>query len=187
MIYQGISGRVLGLVSLSLAFGLGSLVATDPLFAASKKDEVAVEHKTRDLAEFQLADYQQELLQCSALSAIHMWIGDNLGDDEGAQVRKTLDEDYWLETSKEYLALANLAAGEADLTAEVGQEIRNLAAEWRHLNEAQAAPEEWQEWYALIDRCDSWRPDPPSRSYFNNGHQSAAAGAKPVDLASGSH
>ncbi len=178
MFYQRISGRVLGLITISVLSFLGTWLNANPAFAASKQDEVAVEHKTQGLTDFRLADYQAELLQCSALSAIHMWIGDNLGDDEGAQVRKTLDEDYWLETSKDYIALAEQAAGNPDLTEQFGLEVRSLAAEWRHLTEDQVAVGDWQKWYELIDRCDSWRPNPPARSYFNNGRSSATASTK---------
>ena len=178
MIYQRISSRILGLITFTaVAFG-STLLHSGLTFAASKRAEVAVEHKQDDRADFQLAEYRTELLQCSALSAIHMWIGDNLAE-EGAQVRQQLDEEYWLKTSKDYLALANQASGEADLTEEVGAEIKILTAEWRHLTEEQNTADEWQEWLALTERCDSWRPDPPRRQYIENFRKSTAASASP--------
>lgn len=174
MIYQSISSRVLGLVTFTaVAFGC-TLLHTGLAFAASKQAEVAVEHKQDGQVDFQLAEFRTELLQCSALSAIHMWIGDSLAE-QGAQVRQQLDEEYWLKTSKDYLALANQASGESDLTEEVGAEIKLLTAEWRHLTEDQATVDEWQEWTALTERCDTWRSDPPKRSYLNSGGHSSAA------------
>ncbi len=178
MFYQGVSGRFLGLVTITaLSFG-STLLHIGPAFAASKRAEVAVEHKQEDIAHFQLAEFRTELLQCSALSAIHMWIGDNLAD-EGAQIRQQLDEEYWLNTSKDYLALANQASGDPDLTEEVGAAMKILTAEWRHLIEDEATADEWQQWTELTMRCDSWRPDPPKRQYFNNIRQSAATSDSP--------
>jgi len=186
MIYQGVYGRILGLFAFTaMAFG-STLLHTGLVFAASAREEVAVEHKQDDQVNFQLAEFRTELLQCSALSAIHMWIGDNLAD-EGAQVRQQLDEEYWLKTSKDYLALAGKASGQSDLTEEVGAEMKILTAEWRHLTEEAATADEWEEWFALTERCDTWRPDPPKRSYLKNSGQSTAASSSPSGLVSGSH
>lgn len=178
MFYQGVSGRFLGLFVIAALSVSGALLLIGTAYAGSSQAEVAVEHKQEDLANFQLAEFRTELLQCSALSAIHMWIGDNLAD-EGAQVRQQLDEEYWLNTSKDYLALANRAGGGTDLTEAVGAEIKILTADWRHLTEEQATADEWLEWYELTERCDSWRADPPRRQYLNNPGQSAAANLSP--------
>lgn len=178
MFYQGVSGRFSGLFVVAALSVTGTLLLDGTAFAGSSPAEVAIEHKQEDLANFQLAEFRTELLQCSALSAVHMWIGDNLAE-EGAQVRQQLDEEYWLNTSKDYLALANQASGGTDLTEMVGAEIKILTAEWRHLTEEQATADEWQEWYALTERCDSWRPDPPRRQYLNNTGQPATAKASP--------
>ena len=178
MFYPRVSGRILGLFAITALSSGGTLLHVSTAFAASKWAEVAVEHKQQDLANFQLAEFRTELLQCSALSAIHMWIGDGLSE-EGAQVRQQLDEEYWLNTSKDYLALANQASGGADLTQAVGAEMKVLTAEWRHLTEEQATADEWQEWLGLTERCDGWRPDPPRRQYLNNTGHSAAAKASP--------
>lgn len=178
MFYQGVSGRFLGLFVIASLSVSGALLLIGTAYAGSSQAEVAVEHKQEDLANFQLAEFRTELLQCSALSAIHMWIGDDLGE-EGAQVRQQLDEEYWLNTSKDYLALASQASGGSDLTGAVGAEMKILTAEWRHLTEEQATADEWQDWYALTERCDSWRPDPPRRQYLNNTGHAAAADASP--------
>jgi len=174
MFYQGVSGRFLGLFVITALSVSDTLLLIGTAFAGTSQAEVAIEHKQDGLTNFQLAEFRTELLQCSALSAVHMWIGDNLAE-EGAQVRQQLDEEYWLNTSKDYLALANQANGGTDLTEAVGAEIRILTADWRHLTEEQATANEWREWYELTERCDSWRVDPPRRQYLNNPGQSAAA------------
>lgn len=174
MFNQGSVSRVLGVLALvSIMLNCPAVLAARDS-SAPEYGEVAVEYKTAGLAEFNLADYEDELLQCSALSAIHMWLGDNIGDDSGSEVRRALDEDYWLEVSRSYLSLAEKASGGADLTREVGLEIKAVTAEWRRLTESGVSPEDWAGWYNLVDRCETWRPAQASRSYYTRGRELAA-------------
>ena len=175
-------GRVLGLFSCGVLFCIVSSLAFAGGAGASQVDEVAIEYKANGVAEFRLADYQNELIECSALSAIHMWIGDNIGDDLGSEVRRTIAEDYWLETSKDYLALASQASGKQDLSAEFRTEIKSLAAEWRRLTQSDTAPEQWTGWYELVDRCDAWRPEKTVHSFYSRG-KAPVVGQDPMGTA----
>ncbi len=139
--------------------------------ASTRSAEVASVYKAQHLDRLQLAVYQDELLECSALAAIHMWIGDNLGNDSGAEVRKKLNNDYWINVSKSYLSLAEQASGGSDLNPELGSQMKRMAAEYRDLTESQAEPEAWASWYDRIDRCDTWRPDRPAHAFYNNGRR----------------
>ena len=161
MEFISITGRVLGSALLTFALSFSPI----PVAAASGNSEVSVENKRDDSPNFSLSDYEQDLLQCSALSAIHMWIEDSIGFDEGSEVRKAIGEDYWLKVSKEYLSLAEQASGGDDLSEEVGVEIRSLAAEWRRLTETEVSDSEWISWNNLIDNCESWRSDRTARSF----------------------
>ena len=186
MFIQSRVSRVLGVLAI-----VAASVHCSSLLAAGKstpagQGEVSVEYKTDDPANFQLAEYEEELLECSALSAIHMWVGDNIGDDSGSEVRRALAEDYWLEVSRSYLSLAEKASGGADLTSEVGAEIKAVTAEWRRLTESDAGPEAWAEWYSLVDRCETWRPEQVSRSYYTRGRELAANSKSAPVLAAGS-
>ena len=170
------AGRVFGLLVCCVVLtsvGERLLAADTP--AASKPAEVATEHKAEGSAQFLLADYEQELIECSALAAIHMWIGDNIGEDSGSELRKTLAKDYWTEVSKEYLSLAREAGGEDDLYQEVGVRMRILAAEWRRLTETEFSADNWDGWYERVDRCDAWRPEQPTRAYYSKGRELIAA------------
>jgi len=163
--------------STSRAFGVSVCVVVcfccSQLYAgtqsSSRHSEVEIQYKAKGLTEFHLADYKDELLQCSALAAIHMWISDNIGADSGAEVRRAIYEDYWLEISNEYLSLAKKASGKPDLSQEVRTEIRNLTGEWRRLTETKVSAEDWRGWYDLVGRCDAWRPEKTARAYFSNG------------------
>jgi len=173
MFNHRISGRGLGLVTfVALSFQCSVLMAGGTSASASH-GQVAKEYKAEGLEEFQLADYEQELLECSALSAIHMWVGDNIGEDSGSEVRRALDEDYWLDVSRDYLSLAEEASGGADLSQQVGAEIKAVTIEWRRLTENTAGPEEWNGWFELVDRCETWRPKNASRSYYSKGRELA--------------
>jgi hypothetical protein len=172
MFFQLFTGRVLGLVSccLFLSLGCDRLRAAD-VSAAPKYAEVGTRYKAQRVAGFQLAQYTDELLECSALAAVHTLIGDNIGEDAGSEVRKTLGKDYWIEASHDYLSLAEQAAGAKDMVHEVGIQIRGLFAEWRRLTETEVSPDDWGRWYQLTDRCDTWRPAKPTRSYYTRGRQ----------------
>lgn len=173
MFLQFISGRVFGRSStLLILLVAGTLTPATGAAASSRSAEVAAVYKAEGMVELQLAPFENELLDCSALAAIHMWIGDNLGDNSGAEVRKKLNNDYWIDLSKGYLSLAQEASGEADLSQQLGVRMRALSAEFRELTESQAEPESWANWYDLIDRCDTWRPEKPTHAFYNNGRQS---------------
>jgi hypothetical protein len=125
MFLPSLNGRVSGCVRYSLALLIvGTLVGTlTPAFcsaASTRSNEVSSAYKAERVDGFQLASYQDELLECSALAAIHMWIGDNLGDDSGAEIRKKLNDDYWINVSKGYLALAEEADGDVDRRGSLG-------------------------------------------------------------------
>ena len=168
MCFRSFNGRAFGFsVCVVLSFFCSQLSAGSA--SSSQLPEVEIEYKAKGLTEFHLADYKQELLQCSALAAIHMWIGDNIGPDSGAEVRRTIYEKYWLEISREYLSLAKKASGNPDLSQEIRTEIRNLTGEWRRLTETKVNAEDWAGWYELVGRCDSWRPEKATRAYFSNG------------------
>lgn len=179
MYFQLLCGRVPGLLVVVVLSAYCSRLdaasaSASSMPSASPKDaEVAIKYKVQGLGKFRLADYAEELLECSALSAIHMWIGDNIGEDAGSEIRKAIDSDYWLEISKEYLSLAKEASGKADLSLEVRARIKGLATEWRRLNETSLGSGEWVGWYDLIDRCDTWRPEITTRSYYNRGRKPA--------------
>ena len=106
MFLRAFNGRFSGLVLCTVSFFGCSLLHASGTQSSSGNAEVAVEYRSNGLQEFRLADYQQELLQCSALSAIHMWIPDNIGEDSGSEVRKQLGEDYWLDLSKDSATLS---------------------------------------------------------------------------------
>jgi hypothetical protein len=174
MYFRSFKGRVSGLllfIFLSLqCHGAGATSVS----ASSKSAEVAIKYKSAGLAEFRLADYEGELVECSALAAIHMWIGDNIGQDAGSEVRRSISEDYWLEISKDYLSLAKEASGRDDLSAEFRKEVKGLTVEWRRLTESDTSASEWANWYDLVDRCETWRPKNARRSYYTRGRESIA-------------
>ena len=115
MFFHNINGRVLGLVFCGfLLFHAGQLEAGGKS-GSSKSSEVAVKYKTVDTENFRLSDYQDELLECTALATIQLWVGDDLGDNSGALVRQTINESYWLEIGNAYLSLAKEANGKQDL------------------------------------------------------------------------
>lgn len=178
MFFQFINGRASGRAKYSptkysLIFVIVSSLIPAVCFAASSRSaEVAAVYKAEGITQLKIASYEDELLDCSALAAIHLWIGDNLGDDSGAEVRKKLNNDYWIDLSKGYLSLAQEASDEADLSQQLGVRMRALSAEFRELTESQAEPESWANWYDLIDRCDTWRPEKPTHAFYNNGRQS---------------
>jgi len=186
MFVYNLAGRVLGLAATFFMVLYCPAVIAAGDSASSENDEVAIEYKAEDLADFHLSDYENELLECSALSAIHMWVGDNIGEDSGSEVRRALDENYWLEISREYLSLAEQASGGADLSREVGAEIKAVTAEWRRLTENKVSPDEWVGWYSLVDRCETWRPEKASRSYYTRGREMAANSIPQPKLAGGS-
>jgi hypothetical protein len=176
MFFQLFTGRVLGLVSccLFLSLGCDRLCAAD-VSAAPKYAEVGTRYKAQRVEEFQLAQYTDELLECSALAAVHTLISDNIGEDAGSEVRKTLGNDYWIEVSHDYLALAEDASGAENLVQEVGIQIRGLFAQWRRLTETEASADDWGGWYQLTDRCDTWRPAKPTRPYYTRGRAPTAS------------
>jgi len=166
MFFQPFIGRVHGL-AVCCAVLFATTVSASPHAA-----EVAVKYKAKGAAEFQLADYKDELLECSALAAVHTMIGDNIGDDEGSEARMALTLDYWIDVSHEYLALAEEASGTENLVPEVGIQIRGLFAEWRRLTESPVNADEWGSWYKLTDQCDTWRPAKPAHAYYGRGRES---------------
>jgi len=175
MIYHSIRGRVLGLVVCCVVLSsVGGGLLADEYPASSKYAEVAATFKAAGLTDFDLADYEDELVECSALAAVHTLIGDNIGEDEGTEVRKTLDKDYWIEASHDYLSLAQEASGEADLHKEFGIQVRGIFAEWRRLNDTVVSANSWAGWYDLTDRCDAWRPAKPTHAYYSKGRKSVA-------------
>ena len=140
-------------------------------FTSSSSSEVSLKYKARNVGDVRLGAYKDELIDCSALAGIHTWIGDNL-NTAGAEVRKALNGDYWIGVSNAYLSLAQQSANNPDVSKEVGARMRVLAAEYRELTEAPAGTANWNSWYDLIDRCDSWRTDKPSQAFFSNGRKS---------------
>jgi hypothetical protein len=184
MFFQSFTGRALGLSMCAFlsAYCPGLNAAGS---SSSARAEVGIKYKAADLPAFHLADFQEELLECSALAAIHMWIGDNIGTDPGSEVRKALDEDYWLEISKEYLSLAKQASGNADLSEEVSAEIKGLTVEWQRLTETNVSDTEWAGWYKLVDQCDTWRPEKTSRAYYSKGRDAIAAQGQAPNVAMG--
>jgi len=187
MIFQAREGRVPGRKSiLVLLLGIGGLTTTVNALASPDSAEVSVQYKVERSGLADLSSYEDELPECSALAGIHTWIGDNLGDDSGAEVRKSLNNDYWIKVSKGYLALAQQATGKPDLFPEVGVRMKALAAQYRDLTAAQAGASAWLDWYQLIDRCDSWRPNPPSHAFYNNGRQTKAIERQASEVAMGS-
>jgi len=174
MYFHSFTGRVSGL----LIFAFLSLqchgAGATGVSHSSKSAEVAIKYKSAGLAEFRLADYEGELVECSALAAIHMWIGDNIGQDAGSEVRRSISEDYWLDVSKDYLSLAKEASGREDLSQEFRKEVKGLTVEWRRLTETDAAASEWAGWYDLVDRCETWRPKKTRHSYYTRGRESVA-------------
>lgn len=175
MFFHLLNGRVFGLLAFSaLIFHCSALNAADAS-VSSNAAEVAIKYKSGGLTEFHLVDYEEELIECSALAAMHTWIGDNIGQDAGAEVRKVIGEDYWLEISREYLSLAREAGGSSDLSQEFRKKIKGLTTEWRRLTEMPVNTGEWAGWYGLVDRCESWRPEKTRRSFYNKGRESMAA------------
>ncbi len=168
MFFQSFIGRALGLVICC------AVLFAANVSASSKHAEVAVKYKAEGLAEFQLAEYKDELLECSALAAVHTMIGDNIGEDAGSEARMTLASDYWIEVSHDYLSLAEEASGAENLVQEVGIQIRGLFAEWRRLTETQVTADDWGGWYELTDQCDTWRPAKPAHAYYSRGRKSTA-------------
>jgi hypothetical protein len=163
----------------------GVFASASSASADSGKNEVASKFKTERVAQLNMAAYEDELLDCSALAGIHTWIGDNLGDGAGAEVRMALAEDYWISVSKRYLELAEQAGGEADLEQQLGPRMRELAAEFRDLTSSQSAEANWTDWYDLIDRCDSWRPAKPTHAFYNNGREATAKPSRNVAAPAG--
>jgi hypothetical protein len=180
MFFHFFTRRVLGIVSCCLFLSLtcDRLRAADGS-AAPRYAEVGTQYKAQRVAEFHLAQYTDELLECSALAAVHTLIGDNIGEDAGSEVRKTLGNDYWIEVSHDYLALAEDASGAENLVQEVGIQIRGLFSQWRRLTETEVTADDWGGWYQLTDRCDTWRPAKPTRPYYNRG-RAPIAGASPA-------
>ncbi|MSQ99152.1 MAG: hypothetical protein EXR85_07670 [Xanthomonadales bacterium] len=169
MYFQSFIGRALGLgICCAVLFAANAS-------ASSKYAEVAVKYKAKGLAEFQLAEYKDELLECSALAAVHTMIGDNIGEDEGSEARIALASDYWIEVSHDYLSLAEEASGAKNLVQEVGIQIRGLFAEWRRLTETQVTADDWGGWYKLTDQCDTWRPAKPTHAYYTRGREPTAS------------
>jgi len=168
MFFRSFTGRAFG-ISTCVVLTLCCSQLHAGTASSFKHPEVEIQYKAKGLTEFHLADYKEELLQCSALAAIHMWISDNIGQDSGSEVRRTIYEAYWLEISNEYLSLAKKASDNADLSQEVRAEIRNLTGEWRRLTETKVGAADWASWYELVDRCDTWRPEKATRAYFSNG------------------
>ena len=184
MFFHGFTGRVLGLVTCCVVLSLycGHLLAAD-LSASSEPAEVAIKYKAEGLPEFQLVDYEFELLECSALAAVHSLIDDNIGDDSGSEVRTALTKNYWIDVSHDYLSLAQEAGGEADLYQEVGIQMRGLVAKWHRLTETEVSADDWTGWYELTDRCDTWRPAKPAHSYYGNGREPIANQGQPTKVA----
>ena len=175
MFFHLLNGRVFGfLVFSALVFHCSGLEAAGASKSA-KPAEVAVKYKSEGLTEFHLVDYEEELIECSALAAMHTWIGDNIGQDAGSEVRKAIGEDYWLEISRAYLSLAREAGGSSDLSLEFRKKIKGLTIEWRRLTEVPVNAGEWAGWYALVDRCESWRADKARRPFYNKGREPMAA------------
>lgn len=175
MFFHLLNGRVFGLLAVSaLIFHCSGLDAADAS-VSSKPAEVAIKYKSEGLTEFRLVDYEEELIECSALAAMHTWIGDNIGQDEGSEVRKVIGEEYWLEISREYLSLAREAGGNSDLPQEFRKKIKGLTVEWRRLTEMPVNSGEWAGWYGLVDRCEGWRAEKTGRSFYNKGRKSMAA------------
>jgi hypothetical protein len=188
MIFHARLGRVPGRTSVfSLLAGIGALMVAVNAAASPSSEEVSFEYKAKRGGTAELSSYEEELLECSALAGIHTWIGDNLGDDSGAEIRKSLNNDYWINVSKSYLALAQQATGKSDLFPEVGNRMKALAAEYRDLTASQADTSGWLDWYQLIDRCDTWRPNPPAHAFYNNGRQSMAIERQTPEVAMGSN
>ena len=176
MFFHSFTGRVLGLLSCCVVLSLHCerLLAAD-IAASPKYAEVATKYKAQGLTDFHLADYKDELLECSALAAVHTMIGDNIGEDEGSEARRALASDYWIEVSHDYLSLAEEASGAENLVQEVGIQIRGLFAEWRRLTETEVTADDWVGWYKLTDQCDTWRPAKPTHSYYSRGREPIAA------------
>jgi hypothetical protein len=187
MFYHIKLGQAFGRPGFSLILLISSVFTfTASAAASSDSQEVALEYKAKRTGQLELAAYEGELLDCSALAAIHMWIGDGLGDDSGAEVRKKLNSDYWIDLSKGYLALAEQAGGVQDLSEALGVRMRALSAEFRDLTESQPGPDNWTAWYDLVDRCDTWRPERPAHAFYNNGRKSTAIAVKAAEVAMGS-
>ena len=140
-------------------------------FTSSSSSEVSLKFKARIVGDVQLGAYKDELIDCSALAGIHTWIGDSL-NTSGAEVRKALNSDYWVSVSNAYLSLAQQAANNPEVSKVVGARMRVLAAQYRELTESPADTTNWNSWYDLIDRCDSWRTEEPSRAFYSNGRKS---------------
>jgi hypothetical protein len=155
---------------------------TAEAFKSTSNSEVSPTYKARIVGDLHLGAYKDELIECSALAGIHTWIGDSLGDS-GAVVRTTLNRDYWTKTSKDYLSLAEQASGEPDLSQQTGVRMRVLAAQYRDLTESPEGTANWSGWYDLVDRCNSWRPDPPSRAFFDNGRKPVPGSGKAKEVA----
>lgn len=170
MFFQPEKGRNSGRYLFCLTLLTAALLASaSTAFAEPGTTEVATKYKAQHVDQLDLAAYEDELLDCSALAGIHTWIGDNLGDNEGAEVRKVLAEDYWIELSKGYMVLAEQASGDDSISEELGVRMKELAAEFRDLTDSQAPTSSWSDWYDLIDRCDSWRPAKPTHAFYNHG------------------
>lgn len=164
------SGNYIGRIALT--FVLLMATATSAVaFTSSSSSEVSLKYKARNVGDVRLGAYKAELIDCSALAGIHTWIGDDL-NTAGAEVRKALNSDYWVGVSNAYLSLAQQAANNPEVSKEVGARMRVLAAEYRELTESPAETANWNSWYDLIDRCDSWRTDKPSQAFFSNGRKS---------------
>jgi len=163
------AGHILLLASLALATAPSAVAA----FPGSDNSEVSPKYKARQVGNLHLGAYKDELVECSAFAGIHTWLDDNLGDASGAEVRRKLSGDYWVDTSKAYLDLAEQASGTPDLSKEMGMQMRVLAAQYRTLTETPAGTADWSGWYDLIDRCDAWRPEKPAHAFFNNGRDAA--------------
>lgn len=168
------TGRALGVAACFIFLSCtGEPALAAGAAASSGSTQVAVEYKAQKVPEFQLTDYQDELVECSALAAIHTWLGNPFEEAAGFEVRQALARDYWIEISNKYLSLARQASSEADVQKKVGARMRVLAAEWRRLTESHSVAPNWNGWYDLIDRCDSWRPVKPAYAFYSKGRKTA--------------
>jgi len=170
MYFQFTKGRAAGLLLLSLALtGYSFALFASDKTGSNRRAKVAAEYKSASVGNFSLADYQEELLECTALATLQMWVGDGSDGGEGSQVRKTISENYWLEIGNGYLSLAKEASGKQDLSEEVHEQIVALTSEWRRLTDNNANDAEWSKWNALIERCETWRPEGSTYTYYSRG------------------
>lgn len=162
---------------------LVAVSGTAEAFKSTSNSEVSPTYKARHVGDLHLGAYKDELIECSALAGIHTWIGDNLDDASGAEIRKKINGDYWINTSKAYLSLAEQTSGIPDLSQEMGARMRALAVQFRDLTESPAGTANWSNWYDLIDRCDSWRVEKPKQAFFSNDRNATQQAKRAGDVA----